>query len=618
MEAQSVQPAEMVLADRLFVPAVRWGWEYVHAVPERSPEVGHEPVWREPGISTNFDLLDLKLEYAKSSVWPRLKLTGSAFFFAVILSIFGASLPVLGGLVIALGLSWAILPVVFAHQDISRAQREETERHDEAAFRYQQAVTAWRYRIEEHDQREARRCAAALLWYPLGFATTPSRVDVFGGIDEGWASLLATAGASMLQSGQDLLVIDLTEHDVADGLSLLARHKGVPVRRTELPKELARVGLLDGLDSEELTDLLVDSVRTLRKSADSPDLEALDAELLGAVVRCLDAPVTFARLAAGLRVLRRTYEQGPLTDEEVVRLTSYVDSVGHGDYVVRELQLLTNSLEQVAEEEAAGAVAPEPWWFGGGLAVVATAGKGRRQKDFVDRVVFHRVLRELRSLAGHGREVLVVAGADHIGSEGLETMARYARRAGVRLVFLVKHLRDETEHLLGSSDSATILMRMGNNREAAVAADFIGRDHKFVLSQVTQNVGETRTVGTGSTTGGGTGVATTTGTSVSTGSGSMGLRPTSSRQKTSTSSRTFSVSTMWQETVNVSQAETTGESTAESRVYEYTVEPTAIQNLPLTAFVLVEAAPTGRRIVFGDCNPGVSLLPRVATEPRRG
>jgi hypothetical protein len=46
------------------------------------------------------------------------------------------------------------------------------------------------------------------------------------------------------------------------------------------------------------------------------------------------------------------------------------------------------------------------------------------------------------------------------------------------------------------------------------------------------------------------------------------------------------------------------------------VEPAVLQSLPETAFVLVEAAAGGRRVRFGDCNPGIAMLERVADAPR--
>jgi hypothetical protein len=79
--------------------------------------------------------------------------------------------------------------------------------------------------------------------------------------------------------------------------------------------------------------------------------------------------------------------------------------------------------------------------------------------------------------------MLVVAGADRIGLAGLESLARQCRRVGVRLVLLLERPRGDLKELLGSSDSATILMRLGNAQDAAAAAEFIGRGHKMVLSQ---------------------------------------------------------------------------------------------------------------------------------------
>ncbi len=52
------------------------------------------------------------------------------------------------------------------------------------------------------------------------------------------------------------------------------------------------------------------------------------------------------------------------------------------------------------------------------------------------------------------------------------------------------------------------------------------------------------------------------------------------------------------------------------RVYEFSVEPTQIQQLPPTAFVLVDSSLGERRAALGDCNPGIVLLPRVASTAR--
>jgi hypothetical protein len=40
-----------------------------------------------------------------------------------------------------------------------------------------------------------------------------------------------------------------------------------------------------------------------------------------------------------------------------------------------------------------------------------------------------------------------------------------------------------------------------------------------------------------------------------------------------------------------------------------------VQQLPATAFILVDSATGARRAVSGDCNPGIALLPRVGSQP---
>lgn len=228
----------------------------------------------------------------------------------------------------------------------------------------------------------------------------------------------------------------------------------------------------------------------------------------------------------------------------------------------------------------------------------------RRRKDLTDRFVFFRLVHALRTRAvAHGSGTLVVAGADHLGRDALESMAREARTAGVRLVFLLEHLREGTVQVAGGADSATVFMRMGNGEEAKAAAQFIGQEHKFLVNQLTRQVGETLTEGRGSSYGGQGSVSDTDGT-------------TSGSSWGSSSSFSTSLSRSWQDSTNTSTARSTTTGENLSRVYEFAIEPTQLQALPVTGLVLVETGPAGRRVVFGDCNPGINFLPRLSTRPR--
>jgi hypothetical protein len=515
----------------------------------------------------------------------------------------------------ALAAAW-IGPIVVADKNIDAARQKAQAARASEWSRYQQALHRWHSTVAEHDGAERRRREAAMVWFPVQLESQPSRIDIFGGTGDGWASLLTTLGSSVLASGAGMLVLDFSEQDICRELAALASTSGVPVRRLDLPEALDGLNLLGGLDAEEVAELLAEALQTMRRSAADADLRDLDVHLLASVTEQLEPPLTFHRIAAGLRVLQRRYDgssEGPLSVVELQRLVARVDTVGQGDRIQDELRFVGNTLELLRQRHVWASVGPEDILPGGSLTVIATTGDNQRRKDFTDRVVFHAVLQHLRRRwwAG-GQGMLVVAGADHLGKDALEVMAKRARMSGLRLVYLIEHLRDDLQQLLGGSDSAALVMRLGNAQEAAAAAEFIGRGHKFILNQLTKQVGTTFTRGESSSWGEQEGTSETTG--FSSGTTSSGLFHGSSNRGRSHSFAT-SRSRTWQDTRNTSEAYSTTDGTTESRVYEFTVEPTQIQSLPATAFILVEAGHGGRRVVVGDCNPGIVTLPKVAQQP---
>ncbi|WP_234347625.1 hypothetical protein [Streptomyces specialis] len=493
--------------------------------------------------------------------------------------------------------------------------------------RFEEEVLRWRARVTAHNEAERARVEAALLWHPVGLWSGPSRVDVFGGTADGWASLLATWGTSLLSPRRGLLVVDLSEQDVASGLAELTAAVGDAVTHIDLPAQAARLDLLGGMGADQVADVLAQAVHTARRPESRGDLRTLDAELIEAVVTRLAPPLTFRRLVAGLEVLQRTYdpanEQGPLQASEVTALSLHVDTVGSTGQVQDELRFLAATLKLLGREEsldtpptAAASGALARLWPPTGLTVITTAHSQHRRKDLLDRVVFHRLLHDLRAPGLPGQHAaLVIAGADRLGLENLEALARQCRRTGVRLVLMLERLRGELKELLGSSDSAAVLMRLGNAQDAAAAAEFIGRGHKMVLSQVTAQTGRTFTAGAGHSIGTSEQTGATTGVSFLRSRGWTWPWDRNPRRWTVSDSLTASRGHSWQETANLSQADSTSHSTTQARVYEFEVKPTTIQSLPPTAFILVENPPAGRRTIAGDCNPGITLLDRVAPAP---
>jgi hypothetical protein len=164
---------------------------------------------------------------------------------------------------------------------------------------------------------------------------------------------------------------------------------------------------------------------------------------------------------------------------------------------------------------------------------------------------------------------------------------------------MIDQPQGELEKTVGVG-GAVCVMKMYNHRDANVAAEFIGKGHKFVVNQVTRQVGKSFADGGGDSFN----ATTNQGTNAKQnkfGTRGKGQGLSDSRGHTWTGTRT------WQNTDNIST------SSASGRVYEFVVEPAEILGMPETAFILVDNGGHGRRVIMVDGNPGICLLDRVAT-----
>jgi hypothetical protein len=599
------------LADRIYRSSPkleRWGWEYVDpGSPQPSPALFNEPRWAEPA-GPDVQGLEARSAYLRSKAVKRGAIIGGVLLLAGIPH--AAPFFVLVALVLAA--VWFGPLLVSSSQAADRRNRYQAER-GRAGAEYWRVHGEWERSVAEWDAAERDRVATANLWFPLGVRSA-ERVDVFGGTPDGWASLLAVMGASMLRAGSPMLVVDMSENDVAAALSVVARSQDQRVVCQELPRQLDQAQLLRGLSSEEISELIGEALGTLRAGADDVGLRMLDSDLLKGVADRLEPPVTFARLVAGLRVLEGSYDTssgpGPLSGQEFQRLAGYVDAVGQAERTAGEVRFLRSALELLLDSPAGnGSPGAGELWAKGGLTLLVSQDHNLRRRDLVDRLIAQALLHHLRR-ARHGNRpgpvaVLVVAGADHLGQRTLEELARQAKNAGVRLVLLIEHLRGDLQQLLGGSDSASLIMRLGNAQEAAAAAEYIGRGHSFTLTQLSRQTGDTRTTGTSTSTGSSTTHSTSNGRS----GGRAGMGWNQSESDSESTSTQEGTSESWATSVSDSQTVT--------RVYEFTVEPTQIQSLPASAFIMVESAVGDRRIIAGSCDPLVVTLDRVADEEYR-
>ncbi|CUU54777.1 hypothetical protein Ga0074812_103267 [Parafrankia irregularis] len=596
----------------LFIPRERWGWEFVPpAPPAPAPELHRPPIWQPPSPP---DVSDLQRTQEQTSFGPWMLIGGLFGLWSLAGFYERDQAPAV--LLLTIGVFIASIPFIrvsILHRRVIDANAQASAEFMHYERSYQVLTVQWRQRLYAHDQAEAERIERATLYFPLDAVGAP-RIDVLGGTTAGWSSLLATCGASLLGSGRGILLIDLTERGVADELVSLAGHAGVPADVHELPAALEQVGTLDGLDANEVADLIADAIDAERRDGGEPTLRVIDADILRTVTTRLAPPFSFARLAAALRVLDNhedALHTGLLATAEIAALQQRMHGLAQRDRVADQIRFLRTELDHFAEQPTPGPAPRRPagdpgWWPDRHLRVLATSSRGvsARHKSLVDRIVVQAVLARMRQRSSMtSRPVLVVAGADRVGRTALDALVRHAELTQVRLVLMFERLADDAERLLGTHGGAAVIMRLGNAREAGVAADFIGRGYRFTLSQLTEQIGRSLADGVSSSHG------EQVGESVSEGrSSGYGLHSTDSRN----SSVSSSFSETWQRTRSFTETTSRNDGSTYQRVHEYTVEPTVLQSLPATAFVLVGTVDGPGRVRSGDCNPGTVLLPKVA------
>ncbi|WP_331758592.1 hypothetical protein OG225_40860 (plasmid) [Nocardia sp. NBC_01377] len=566
------------LADRLFTAGEFWGFEYTPPRPPMPhPSAGSPP--DRPVLQVPFSLRTA--EHRARGAWG---------FAACVFAVSWLPMVVVGvGVNAGLGvLTWlgclgvAVAYVVWTSNLLGRARGEFALVQRRADAIHDHHVARWRAAIAHHNRCEDERFETAMRWRPVTPRSRTRRLDVFGGTVDGWTSLLATMGSSVLGTDAGMLVLDFTEHEVAHDLVRFAAIRACPVTVVELPMDTARIGLLAGLSAAEAAEVIAEAAAIRRGlSEHAADLHDIDAALLTKIAGRLDAPLTLTRLDAAVRAIRGFYETSELvlSAQELHSLRVVTDKITATPRATEALESIGSLLDLVKVDESATTThGAAQIWPSEGLAVVTTGSPHPRRKNALDRIVLARVLHELRAGRSRTNDVIVVAGADQLGLPALETLSHYASRCGVRLVLMLQHLRDDMIKLLGTGESSTILMRLGNATEAAAGADLIGRGHKFVLSQ--------QSVQTGQTTSTGRTVGTTHG---------------------DTSSSNYSSSESVADSVN--------SGTTVQLMYIYTVEPTTLQSLPITAFVLVDADQESRVVAAADSNPGIALLDKVAGFP---
>jgi hypothetical protein len=469
---------------------------------------------------------------------------------------------------------------------------------------YQAAHGQWAGQVAEHERAELDRLAEVPEWGSAELRTP--RTDIYGGTLTGWRSLLMVHGASIL-ARQPLLVADLSGQYALAGLAALARDVRVPAAEYVLPRDLDRSGLLTRLSAQHLADALAEAIHAGPPGTARTD-RAVDVRVLEQLCSTLSGGgVTPARLAAAVQVALGRPAEPVLSAEETHLIGGKLFGDSYQAQIGTNLVRLDAFLSDLARYAGAGPAAAPPPPAYCTLFAVEPSARSARAELLAALVIQWLTVEVSASIAAV--PAVVIAGADEITRQHLERLADACDRRGVPLTLLFRHLRDDAVSMIGGG--ATAFMRLGNHHEAEQAASFIGRHHKFVLSGWTATMGGEHTTTRGTTEG--------WGTSQSRGqSSTRGWSEDHLLDRSASGSHTRSREYGQNYSHSTEQSESDGQNwsdaTSTQRVYEYSVEPAVLQDLPDNALLLV-ARPAGTGLQPVECHPSIVALPHVSTTP---
>jgi hypothetical protein len=382
-----------------------------------------------------------------------------------------------------------LLPVVLLGLNRRRAAarlRTETElrsrQHAAELAEYEQGKAQWAV-------TEAERIAAAPRWLQVAAHEDITRLDVFGGTGPGRQNMVTGLGWELLRQ-RAVIVLDLSQDMVADGLVAAALRAGLSCQDFQLPRDLAQTPLLAGLVGEQIASLVVEVVHADDAGATAAG-RATDLMVLKKITSVLGADVTMGRLHAALTALLggdALLAGGELTAAEQASLgTLFGDAFRH--QVAGNLVTLAAVVEPlVALGADAGPRQPAR------LTCLSLADGPRDvAADLTAALVVQWVTRAVSAAgeaaggSGSGpggstvRPAVILAGADEQSARHLGRLTAVCERYDVPLVRAFSRLTEESARHLDSRHTA--FMRLATRPEAMRAAEHIGLERRFVAGR---------------------------------------------------------------------------------------------------------------------------------------
>ena len=511
------------------------------------------------------------------------------------------------------------------YQRVARIRAVQQARHLDLAEAHAQACRDWQ-RLSAAQRREPR-------WYPATVPVEVSRLDLAGGTASGWSALLTMIGSTRLAVGGAMTVLDMTEGTVATDLIAVARHLGIDPLVFVLPADLPALSLGSELDSEQLAEALA---LTAAAEPDGESDPARDAALLTEVMAVLGPDATMHQVIAALRVLaqlggpRPQHGADPLTGEQMTRLTA-IWGRGSAHLGVERAWQLQTRLRVLAP------LGSSPARMASSQLRVAWPDRGATPSAamMLGRYLVAACTQTLRQapVSQPWLQSMCVLGAERLPANMIDQLCDAAEGAGAGLLLGYRSIPPRVRERLGRGNAAVAFMRLGNAEDARAAAEQIGTEYRFVVSQLTDTIGAsvthtagdtyTSTVGSADSVSRAVTESRTVGRSRGHGhSRTAGLAPLA---ESGSVSRDASTSTAASDSRSVSEGINVGTSWGAStsaalgvsgslagsvqRSRELLIEPHELQHLPHTAVVVCQHSPAGRQVLLADANPAIMTLP---------
>jgi hypothetical protein len=347
-------------------------------------------------------------------------------------------------------------------------------------------------------------------------------------------------------------------------------------------------------DLGDLAGFIVDALRVVSDPQGRRDSAREKSELV-AVGRLLDEPVNLERLSAAVnQALGSSVVDPALSVDESQRLRDFYHSVvSKRQRTSDRLDELFADLRELANYQPNGSnpfqrFGPSPLR----ARIYELDGTQGIHEFEMSREILARAVARAFTRSSQSLELLVIAGADKLAPEVLESLKGSAEQLGKQLVLLFTEMNALAQRSLGTGGTEfALFLRLPNADDAEIAAKHFGRQFTFVINGISIAEGKTD-------------------------EWNRAYGITSSTSRTSTKdfgtflggsiARSFSDGTSSTNTSGGSQSRTT--TTSSSRVHDYIIEPETFQQLE--EFTMLVA--NGGHALLANCDFRLRKDPRAA------